>query len=216
MVIMMMRLKAEKIKAVDKEAWQPKTKLGMMVKSGEITDFDQIVEMGKPVLETEIVDVLIPELETETLEVRSTQRVTDSGKRTKFRVLVVLGDRKGHVGLGVGKCEELKPALDYAVQDAKKNIISVKFGCGSWECRCGQTHSVTEMLTGKEGSTVVKLKPAPKGLGLAANDIVKKVLGMAGVKDVWSQTLGGSNTFNMASAAIKALDSANTLRPSKE
>ncbi len=206
----------EKLKPIEKEAWKPRTKLGEMVKSGEITSFEQIVNMGKPILEPEIIDVLLPEMEAETLEVRTTQRVTDSGKRTKFRVVVVIGDKKGHVGVGVGKSEELKPAMDYAVKNAKKNMISVKMGCGSWECKCTNPHSVPRKTDGKEGSTVVTIKSAPRGLGLASNDIVKKVLGMAGVKDVWSATSGGSNTYNMAMATIRALDALNTLKPAPE
>ena len=206
----------EKLKPIDKEAWEPKTRLGRMAKSGEMPSFEEIVNTGKPILEPEIIDILIPDMESETLEVRTTQRVTDSGKRTKFRVVVVIGDRKGHVGVGVGKSEEFKPAMDYAIRNAKKNIISVKMGCGSWECRCTNPHSVPRKIHGKEGSTVVTLKSAPKGLGLASNDIVKKVLGMAGVKDVWSSTTGGSNTYNMAMATLKALDALNTLKPAPE
>ncbi len=206
----------EKLKPVDKEAWQPKTILGGKVKAGEITSFDEILNLGKPILEPEIIDGLVPELESDTLEIRTTQRVTDSGKRTKFRIVVVIGDRKGHVGVGVGKSEELKPAMDYAVKNAKKNIISVHPGCGSWECKCNNPHSVPRKTVGKEGSTLVTLKSAPRGLGLAANDIVRKVLGMAGVKDVWSSTTGGSNTYNMALATVKALDGLNTLKPAPE
>lgn len=206
----------EKIKPIDKEAWEPVTELGAKVKSGELTSFEDVINTGKPILESEIIDVILPDLEVETLEVRTTQRVTDSGKRTKFRVVVVIGDRKGHVGIGVGKSEELKPALDYAVKNAKKNMISIRTGCGSWECRCGDPHSIPRMTSGKEGSTIVRLKSAPKGLGLAANSVVKRVLVMAGVKDIWSQALGGSNIYNMALATVKALDSLNTLKPPKE
>jgi len=206
----------EKLKPIEKESWDPKTELGKMAKSGEITSLEDILNLGKPILEPEIIDVLLPDLESDTLEVRTTQRVTDSGKRTKFRVAVVIGDRKGHVGVGVGKSEELKPAMEYAVRNAKKCMISVKTGCGSWECRCSGQHSLPRKIEGKEGSTVVTLKPAPKGLGLASNDIVKKVLGMAGVKDVWSSTTGGSNTYNMAMATLKALDNLNLLKPAPE
>jgi len=206
----------EKLKPIDKETWQPKTKLGQMVKSGELYSLEDVINSGKPILEPEIIDILLPEMEVDTLEVRTTQRVTDSGKRTKFRIVVVIGDRKGHVGVGVGKSEELKPAMDYAVRNAKKNMISVRTGCGSWECRCNNPHSVPMRTSGKEGSTIVTLKPAPRGLGLAANTIVKKVLGMAGVKDVWSATIGGSNTYNMAMATLKALDALNTLKPAPE
>lgn len=203
---------AEKLKTISKEDWSPRTKMGQMVKNGEISSIDQIFDMGKPVIEPEIVDVLLPTIESETLDVRTTQRVTDSGKRTQFRVVVVIGDRNGHVSIGVGKSDEMKPALDYAMRNAKKSMISVRTGCGSWECRCHIKHSLPEKTVGKEGSTVVTLKPAPRGLGLASNKVVRKVLTMAGVKDVWSFSTGGSNVYNTAMAAIYALDNLNKIK----
>lgn len=207
---------AEKVRTINKESWKPRTGMGAKVKNGEITTLEDLLDLGKPVLEPEIVDVLLPDMESETLQIKTTQRVTDSGKRTKFRVVTVIGDRKGHVGLGVGKSDELKPALDYAVRDAKKHMISIKTGCGSWECKCSFTHSVPSRSIGKEGSTIVTIKPAPRGLGLAGNDVVKKVLGIAGVKDVWSSTTGGKNVYNMASATMTALDNLNLLKPRAE
>ncbi len=204
---------AEKIRSIDKEAWQPKTTIGKMVKAGEIQSVEQIFEMGKPIIEPELVDVLLPNMESETLHVGSTQRVTDSGKRMQFRIVVVIGDRNGHVGIGVGKSEEIKPALEFAIRDAKKNIISVISGCGSWECKCQVKHSLPQKTIGKEGSTIITLKPAPRGLGLAGNDVVKKVLSMAGIKDIWSASSGGRNVYNMAIAAISALDNLNKLKP---
>lgn len=209
----MVILMAEKVRMIDKESWEPKTSMGQRVKNGEVTSIDQVLETGKPFLESEIIDVLLPDMESETLLIKTTQRVTDSGKRTKFRVVTVIGDLKGHVGLGVGKSEELKPAIDYAIRNAKKNVISVPTGCGSWECRCNVGHSVARASHGKEGSTVVTLKSAPRGLGLAANDVVKKVLNMAGIKDIWSSTQGGKNVYNMAAATINALDNLNTIKP---
>jgi small subunit ribosomal protein S5 len=190
--------------------------MGARVKSGEVTTLEEVLESGKRVLEPEIVDALLPDMESETLLIKTTQRVTDSGKRIKFRVVTVIGDRKGHVGLGVGKSDELKPAMDYAIRDAKKHMIAIKTGCGSWECKCAVHHSVLSKTIGKEGSTIVTLKPAPRGLGLAANDVVKKVLGMAGVKDVWSSMQGGKNVYNMAVATMKALDNLNLLKPRAE
>jgi small subunit ribosomal protein S5 len=207
---------SEKVRTVDKESWSPRTGVGLKVKGGEITTLEEVLDSGKPILEPEIVDVLLPDMESETLLIKTTQRVTDSGKRVKFRVVAVIGDRKGHVGLGVGKSDELKPAMDYAIRDAKKHMLSIKTGCGSWECKCSMQHSVVSKTVGKEGSTVVALKPAPRGLGLAANDVVKKVLSMAGVKDVWSQAQGGKNVYNMAVATMKALDNLNTLKPKAE
>jgi small subunit ribosomal protein S5 len=207
---------AEKIRTVDRESWTPRTIMGTKVKSGEVTTLEEILVSGKPVLEPEIIDVLLPDMESETLLIKTTQRVTDSGKRVKFRVVTVIGDRKGHVGLGVGKSDELKPAMDYAIRDAKKHMIAISTGCGSWECKCSHRHSVISKTIGKEGSTIVTLKPAPRGLGLAANDVVKKVLGMAGVKDVWSSMQGGKNVYNMAVATMKALDSLNLQKPRAE
>ncbi len=206
----------EKVRTIDKESWKPRTAMGAKVKNGEITTLEDLLNLGKPVLEPEIIDVLLPDMESETLLVKTTQRVTDSGKRTKFRVVTVVGDRKGHVGLGVGKSDELKPAMDYAVRNAKKHMISVKSGCGSWECKCSNKHSVPLKSVGKEGSTLVTLKPAPRGVGLAGNDVVRKVLGIAGVKDVWSSMQGGKNVYNMASATMKALDNLNLMKPTAE
>ena len=207
---------AEKVRTVDKESWTPRTIMGTKVKSGEVTTLEEILVSGKPVLEPEIIDVLLPDMESETLLIKTTQRVTDSGKRVKFRVVTVIGDRKGHVGLGVGKSDELKPAMDYAIRDAKKHMIAITTGCGSWECKCSHHHSVLSKTIGKEGSTIVTLKPAPRGLGLAANDVVKKVLGMAGVKDVWSFMQGGKNVYNMAVATMNALDNLNLQKPKAE
>jgi small subunit ribosomal protein S5 len=207
---------AEKVKTVDRESWTPRTSIGIKVKSGEITTLEEIIVSGRRVLEPEIVDALLPDLESENLQIKTTQRVTDSGKRVKFRVVTVIGDRKGHVGLGVGKSDELKPAMDYAVRDAKKHMISISTGCGSWECKCSVKHSLPSKTVGKEGSTIVTLKPAPRGLGLASNDVVKKVLGIAGVKDIWSSAQGGKNVYNMAVATMKALDKVNLLKSKAE
>ena len=204
----------EKVRMLDVEAWVPKTEVGRMVKNKEITTLEEIHDMGKPILEPEVIDALLPELEAETLRVSPTQRSTDSGRKMSFRVIVVLGDKKGHVGIGVGKNEEVKPAIDYAMLDARKRMISVKNGCGSWECRCGSPHSFPREIRGKYGSTEVVLKPAPKGLGLAANAVVKKVLTIAGVHDAWSFSRGSTgNVYNTAMATIDALDSLNRMKP---
>jgi len=208
------RRRDEKVRMLNIEVWDPKTDIGKKVKNKEITTLEEVYNLGKPVLEPEIIDALLPELEADTLTVSPTQRTTDSGRKMSFRVVVVLGDKKGHVGIGVGKNEEVKPAIDYAMLDARKHMICVKNGCGSWECRCGGDHSLPREVKGKFGSTEVVLKPAPKGLGLATNAVVKKVLKIAGVQDVWSFCQGSTdNTYNMAMATIKALDSLNTMKP---
>jgi small subunit ribosomal protein S5 len=204
----------EKVQMLDVSSWSPKTEIGRMVKNKEISTLEEILERGKPILEPHIIDALLPELSADTLLVTPTQRSTDSGRKMQFRVVVVLGDKRGHIGIGAGKNEEVKPAIDQAMMDARKHMISIKTGCGSWECRCGGTHSLPRELRGKYGSTLVILKPAPKGLGLAANTVVKKVLRIAGVKDVWSSSKGStSNIYNTAMATIEALDSINNMKP---
>lgn len=206
--------KKEDVIQLDIASWAPRTSIGKRVKAGEISSIDQILDDGIKILEPEIVDVLLPELEAETLSVSPTQRSTDSGRKMQFRVVMVLGDRKGHVGIGVGKCEEVKPAIEYAMRDARKNIIKASMGCGSWECKCGASHSIPRKLVGKYGATTITLKPAPKGLGIAANTVVRKVLAIAGLRDVWSSALGStSNVYNTAMATVEALDSVNRMKP---
>lgn len=199
---------------MEEKEWKPRTKLGKMVKEGKITNIDEILDSGKKIMEAEIVDYLIPELKHEVISLTTTQRTTDSGRRSTFRAIVLVGDMKGHVGVGVGKSSEARDAIEYATKDAKKNIIKVSMGCGSWECQCGIEHSVKEKVEGKRSSTYIELKPAPRGLGLAANDTVKKVLEFAGVKDVWSKARGSTgNKYNMILATIEALNRLNTGKP---
>lgn len=206
--------KKEEVIPLDIASWTPRTSIGKRVKDGEIPSIDQILDDGIKILEPEIVDILLPELEAETLSITSTQRSTDSGRKMQFRAVLVMGDKKGHVGIGVGKSEEVRPALEYAMRDARKNMIRVRMGCGSWECKCGTGHSIPQRLTGKYGATTITLKPAPKGLGIAANTVIRKVLSIAGLKDVWSSTLGStSNVYNTAMATVEALDSMNKRKP---
>ena len=143
--------------SIDVSGWVPKTNAGRQVKKGEITNIDDIIYSGKPILESEIVDFLIPDLKYEILEIRSTQRVTDCGRKQKFRASVLVGDGNGHVGLGMGKSEELRPAIESAIKNAKRNLITVKRGCGSWECNCRGNHSLPRKVKGKCGLQSIRL-----------------------------------------------------------
>ncbi len=186
--------------------WIPKTRLGKLVVDGKIKTMDDALASGLPIKEPEIIDVLLPELEEDILEISMVQRVTDSGRRTKFRVTAVVGNRNGYVGIGVGKASQVAPAIQKAVENAKINIFRVERGCGSWECGCGSSHSVPFKVSGECGSVKVTLIPGPKGLGIVAADIAKKVIELAGVKDVWSVTSGETRTtLNFALATFDAL-----------
>ena len=185
--------------------WQPMTSLGQQVKNKEIVSIDDILSMGKGILETEIVDTLLPNLVDETMEVCTTQRMTDSGRKYKYRVIMLVGDKNGHFGIGVGKSEEVKPAMETAIREAKKNLVSIPLGCGSWECTCGLKHTLPLTIAGEYGGIELVLKPAPKGIGICANKVVRKVLIMAGVKDIWSFSRGRtSNVYNMSMAVVNA------------
>jgi len=196
------------------EEWEPRTKLGKLVKDGQITDIHEIFRKGYQVKEPEIVDILLPETNLrenqEVLDIALTVRMTDSGRRIRFRVLAAVGNRDGYVGLGIGHGREVGIAIRKAITYAKMNIIEIKRGCGSWECRCRRPHSIPFAVEGKEGSVRVKLMPGPRGLGLVIGDVGKKILSLAGVQDVWSQTLGETRTtVNFAKAVFNALYNTN-------
>jgi len=195
------------------ESWTPRTKIGELVKSKQIVSLEQIFEGGKPIKEVEIIDTLFPDLETKVLEVASVQRMTKNSRKPKYRATVVVGDRNGHVGYGTGKDVEVKPAIDSAIKDAKKKMIAVNFGCGSWECSCGTTHSLPLQVTGKCGSAQIILKPAPRGVGVVAGEVAKQVLEVAGIKDVWSFSRGRTrDIYNIGLATFKALKGVSKLK----
>ncbi|MCD6559730.1 30S ribosomal protein S5 [Thermococci archaeon] len=192
------------------DEWQPKTKLGMLVKEGQIRDIHEVFRKGYQIKEPEIVDILLPEVNDrqnqEVLDIALTVRMTDSGRRVRFRVLAAVGNRDGYVGLGIGHGKEVGIAIRKAINYAKMNIIEIKRGCGSWECRCRRPHSIPFAVEGKAGSVKVKLMPGPRGLGLVIGDVGKKILSLAGIQDIWSQTLGETRTtVNFAHAVFDAL-----------
>ncbi len=198
------------------DSWVPKTELGKIVKEGKIKDIGEIFERGLQILETEIVDYLLPELSEreyqEVLSVNMVQRMTDSGRRVKFACIVVVGNKNGYVGLGNGKAQEVGPAIRKAVTDAKLNLIQIKRGCGSWECNCGTAHTIPFQVNGRSSSVSVSLLPAPRGLGVAMGDIGKKMLSLAGVKDVWSRSYGQTQTtLNLATSIFNALKQTNNI-----
>ena len=83
--------------------WTPKTRLGKMVKNGEITTMSDALKSGLPMREPEIVDLLLPTVEDEVIDVKMVQRMTDSGRRVQFRAVVIVGNRNGYIGFGQGK-----------------------------------------------------------------------------------------------------------------
>lgn len=200
--------------AIDKQAlekWTPRTKTGKLVLEGKITSLNEIFEKNLPLLEPEIVDYLLPNLKYVRIDAKIVQKMTDAGRRTKFQVVVVVGDENGFIGIGIGKAKQYTDALAKAIRDAKLNIAPIRRGCGSWECRCGEPHSVPYTISGKSGSVEIVLKPAPRGTGLVVGDTAKAILRLAGIRDAWSQSFGETRTtLNFAKAVVNALH--NTYR----
>jgi small subunit ribosomal protein S5 len=193
-------------KRSEEQEWTPRTRIGKLVKEGRITSIDEIFKSCELIREPEIVDLLIPNLQEEVVDINLVQKQTDAGEKSKFKATVIVGNEGGLVGLGEGKTKEVGPAIKKAVKQAKLNIIPVRLGCGSWECKCGDRHSLPFRVEGKSGSVRMMLVPAPKGIGLAVADVPKIVLRLAGVKDAWSLTKGHTRcTVNFAKATFNAL-----------
>ncbi|MCX8192052.1 MAG: 30S ribosomal protein S5, partial [Nitrososphaerales archaeon] len=151
---------------VEQPVWTPRTKLGMMVAEGKITSLEQIFENGWRIKEPMIVKTLLPDLKTSVVGVGIVQKQTDAGEITRFSAVVAVGNENGWLGVGKGKASHMRIAIEKATNEALLNIIPVRLSCGSWECRCGNPHSIPYKVEGKSGSVRVVLIPGPRGLGL--------------------------------------------------
>jgi len=160
------------------------------------------------------VDILLPGLEDDVIDVNMVQRMTDSGRRVRFRITAVVGNKDGYVGMGQARGREVGPAIRKAIDNAKLGMIEVRRGSGSWEAGSGAPPtSIPFEVSGKCGATEVVLKPAPQGTGLATGDVAKQVLQLAGVQDVWSFARGQTKTtINYAKAVFDALENSSRMR----
>jgi len=225
------RLRMVEKKKIDEslDRWLPKTKIGKLVKEKKITNIDEILGKYK-ILEAEIVDSLLP-LKSDLLAIgqakgkfgggkrrvwRQTQKKTKEGNVPTFACMSVVGDENGHVGIGLGKAKETLPARTKAARNAKLNIFKIKRGCGSFDCSCKEMHSIPFKVEGKCGSSRLILIPAPQGTGLVVGDECKKILRLAGVKDVYGKTFGQTRTtINLAKACKAALEKTNEIKENK-
>lgn len=199
--------------------WAPKTKIGKLVKEGKVKNIDEILKNHK-ILEAEIVDSLVT-LKSDLLLIgqakgkfgggkrrawRQTQRKTAEGNVPTFSCLMVVGDGNGHVGVGIGKAKETVPAREKAARSARLNLMKVERGCGSFDCSCVEKHSIPFKVEGKCGSSRLVLIPAPQGTGLVIGEECKRILRLAGIKDIYSKSFGQTRTtINFAKACIDAL-----------
>ncbi len=203
------------------ESWKPKTTFGAKAKAGIISDIDEILDKGDPIMEAEIVDILVPNLKNELLLIgqskgkfgggarrifKQTQKKTPEGNKPSFSCAAAVGNEDGYVGIGFGKSKDTVPSREKAIRKAKLNLFNIRRGCGSWECNCKQPHSIPMQIEGKCGSVSIKLMPAPKGKGLCVEKECQKILKLAGIKDVWTKTSGQTRVkTNLLKALVQAL-----------
>eukprot|EP01035_Chromulina_nebulosa_P020579 gene20579-26686_t len=192
-------------KGDDKSAWEPVTKLGRLVKDGKIKSVEEIFLYSLPIKEHQIVDFLLgPSLRDEVMKIMPVQKQTTAGQRTRFKCYVAVGDGNGHIGLGCKSGKEVAIAIRGAIINAKMNLVPVRRGY--WGLSSGSPHTVPNKVSGKCGSVRVRLIPAPRGSGIVASLIPKKLLNMAGIEDVYSSSSGHTRTRgNLAMAVYHAL-----------
>ena len=186
----------------EEEVWIPKTGIGKKVISGEINSMEEILSQGLRIQEAGIVKKLLPDLKTEVIDVGIIQKMTPNGQSTRFKALVAAGNENGWLGIGMGRSKQMRIAIEKANNAAYLSVSPVTLGCGSWECRCDQNHSVPFKVKGKGGSVTIEILPAPRGLGLVAGGKIRNLLKMAGIKDAWTTAKGSTSTMNSTSKAV--------------
>ena len=138
------------------------------------------------------------------VKVRSVQKQTSAGQRTRFHATVIVGDRAGHIGYGSGVSKEVAIAVKKAVTVAKMNLIPVRRGY--WGSKLGQPHTISSKVSGKCGSVIFRLIPAPRGTGIVSAPKVKELIALSGIEDVFSRQFGHTRTLmNSVGAMFNAM-----------
>lgn len=186
-------------------SWVPVTKLGRLVKDRLIKKLEEIYLYSLPIKEHQIVDWFLgSKIKDEVMKIMPVQKQTRAGQRTRFKAFVIVGDLDGHVGLGVKCAKEVATAIRGAIILAKLAVVPVRRGY--WGNKIGAPHTVPSKITGKCGSVSLRLVPAPRGTGIVAARIPKKVLQYAGIQDVFTSTTGHTKTMgNFVKATYEAL-----------
>jgi small subunit ribosomal protein S5 len=142
-----------------------------------------------------VLDVNTQNLKDQVVSINRCTKVVKGGKNLSFSALVVVGDKQGHAGFGMGKAREVPMAIRKAIEQAKKNLISMNLKGGT----------IPHQVLGRFGSGQVMLKPAPEGTGVIAGGPVRAVMEVAGIQNVLTKSLGTSNPHNVVKATFHAL-----------
>lgn len=134
-------------------------------------------------------------LDDNVVKVNRITKVVKGGRRLRFAAIVIVGDKKGHVGFGTGKAQEVPEAIRKAVESAKKNLINVPI----------VNTTIPHEIIGHYGAGKIMLKPAVKGSGVAAGGAVRSVMELAGIDDITAKSLGSNTSINMIRATMDAL-----------
>ena len=148
-----------------------------------------------------IIDASQLELEEQVVAIKRVTKVVKGGRNMRFAALVVVGDKNGHVGVGLGKAAEVPEAIRKAKEDATKKLVEVPIN---------ENGSIPHDWTGKFGSASVLLKTSPEGTGIIAGGPARKVLELAGYKNIRTKSLGSNNKQNVVLATIEGLTSIKT------
>ena len=152
-------------------------------------------------MKREIIDASKLELEDKVVDIKRVTKVVKGGRNSRFACLVVVGDKNGHVGVGVGKAVEIPEAIRKGKEDAAKHLVTVSVN---------ENGSIPYDWNGEFGSATVLLKSAPEGTGIIAGGPARNVLELAGYKNIRTKSLGSNNKQNVVLATIKGLSEIKT------
>ena len=134
--------------------------------------------------------------EERVVKTKRISKTTKGGRRMRFSALVVVGDKDGHVGYGIGKATEVPNAIKKGIKNARKNVVRIPMT---------KSHTLYHEIIGHKGATRVLIKPAPEGTGIIAGGVIRDVIELAGFHDVYTKNLGSNTPLNMVIACVNGL-----------